>query len=113
MQYIGKLMRDVDTAPIQAALDAWNGESSAETAQLHTLERWRTRLLADDKALDQLVAAHTAALNPLILQQLRAHIRAARREQTENRPPRHFRELYQLLKTITTDPGTQQQSADD
>jgi len=34
-QYIGKLMRSVDPAPIQAQLDAFSGASAAETAKLH------------------------------------------------------------------------------
>ena len=33
MQYIGKLMRDVDPAPIQERFDAWNGQSKAEVAR--------------------------------------------------------------------------------
>jgi len=100
LQYIGKLMRDVETAPIQQALDAWKGASGAETALLHSLERWRNRLLEDDRALDVLSAHHTAALNPVTMQQLRTHIRQARREQSENRPPKHYRELFQVLKGI-------------
>lgn len=104
LQYIGKLMRDVETGPIQQALDAWKGASSAETALLHSLERWRNRLLEDDKALDVLSAHHTAALNPVTMQQLRTHIRQARREQAENRPPKHYRELFQVLKGIIKGP---------
>ena len=46
-QYIGKLMRDLDAAPIQAQLDALEGHSRAQTAYLHRLERWRDRLLED------------------------------------------------------------------
>src|SRR3989338_2307085 len=32
MQYIGKLMREVDTVPIVAKLDAWKGRSQQHTA---------------------------------------------------------------------------------
>ena len=45
MQYIGKLMREVDTAPILAKLDAWKGKSQHHTAYMHLLERWRDRLM--------------------------------------------------------------------
>lgn len=100
LQYIGKLMRDVETGPIEAAIAVWRGESGAATAQLHALERWRNRLIDDDAALDALCVAHTAALNPATLKQLRTHIRMARKEQAENRPPRNYRELFQLLKEI-------------
>jgi len=103
LQFIGKLMRDVETEPIRQALDAWNGASGAETALLHSLERWRNRLLEDDRALDVLSAHHSAALNPVTMQQLRTHIRQARREQAEGRPPKHYRELFQVLKAIIAD----------
>ena len=39
MQYIGRLMRDTDAAPIREALDAESGASAAENARLHRLER--------------------------------------------------------------------------
>jgi len=100
MQYIGKLMRNVDPEPIAAALAAWRGESGAATARLHALERWRDRLLADDSALDSLCAQYTAALNPDTLQRLRQHVRLARKEQAAARPPKHYRELFQVLKDV-------------
>jgi ribosome-associated protein len=37
MQYIGKLMRTIDAAPIQAKLDEWNGASRAQNAKFHQL----------------------------------------------------------------------------
>src|SRR5262245_19746567 len=45
LQYIGRLMRDVDATPIRAKLEEWQGRSSAATAALHRIERWRDRLL--------------------------------------------------------------------
>lgn len=104
MQYIGRLMRDVDAAPIRAALDAWAGASRADTARLHRLERWRERLLADDDgALTAFATEHTAALNPATLQRLRTTIRAARKEHAEGRPPKHFRELFRLVREVVGD----------
>ncbi len=100
LQYVGKLMRRIDAAPIQAQIAAWRGESHAETARLHTLERWRERLLGNDRELDALCTAYPAALNPASLQHLRALIRQARKEQAEHRPPRNYRELFKVLKTL-------------
>jgi len=51
MQYIGKLMRKIDPAPIQAQLDIFSGNSAAEVAKMHRLERLREQLLEDDKTL--------------------------------------------------------------
>jgi ribosome-associated protein len=93
IQYVGKLMRQVDADPIQAQLDAIHGESKAAVALMHRCERWRDRLLDDDGALTELLAER-----PLEdVQALRATIRAARRERSAGQPPRHARELYRLL----------------
>jgi ribosome-associated protein len=96
LQYIGKLMRAVDPAPIRARLDALTGSSSQADARHKRLEALRARLLADDEALTEFAAAHPSA----DLQTLRALIRNSRREHEEGRPPRAYRELFRLLKSI-------------
>jgi ribosome-associated protein len=98
LQYIGRLMRDIDAAPIRAQLDALVGHSAQEAARHRRLEALRERLLADDDALTGYVAEHVGA----DLQALRTLIRNARREQKEGRSPRAFRELFRLLKSIET-----------
>ncbi len=103
MQYIGRLMRDVDIAPIKAAIDAWAGASREEAAALHALERWRERLLEDDDALTAFATEHTAALSPDLLQRLRTAIRMARKERSEAKPPKHYRELFRLIRTAIGD----------
>ncbi|MDH4324154.1 MAG: DUF615 domain-containing protein [Betaproteobacteria bacterium] len=94
VQYIGKLMRGIDAEPIRAQLAAVHGGSSVERARHQRLEHWRARLLEDDGALTEFAQAHPAG----DLQQLRALIRNARREQAEARPPRAFRELFRVLR---------------
>lgn len=99
MQYVGKVMRSLDESEVEAirqALDAIKGVSKADTAKLHSLERLRERLLAKDEFLTEFVAKHPAA-DP---QQLRTLIRNARREQAEQKPPKSFRELFQVLKDL-------------
>ena len=103
MQYIGRLMRDVDAAPIRAAIEAFEGVSRENAAALHELERWRERLIDDDAALTEFAAEHTAALSPATLQQLRNAIRMSRKEKSEGRPPKHFRELFRLVRTVIGD----------
>ena len=51
LQYVGKVMRDVDAEPIRAALAAIRGESAVQVARMHRIERLRTRLLEDEKPL--------------------------------------------------------------
>lgn len=96
LQYIGRLMRDVDAAPLREQLDALTGHSAAEAARHKRLEALREKLLADDTALTDYTASHAGA----DLQELRTLIRNARREQKEGRPPRAFRELFRLLKSL-------------
>src|ERR1035437_4329441 len=96
MQYIGKLMRNVDCEPIRATLALVRGESASETAKLHRLERLRTELLVDEKVLQEI-----ATLFPLIdLQHLRSLRRAAIKEHQLNKPPRSYRAIFQLLKEL-------------
>jgi ribosome-associated protein len=96
IQYIGKLMRDADPAPIRAALDAVNGVSRAETARMHRLERLRERLIEDEKVIGEIATQYPGA----DLQQLRQMRRNAIREKELNRPPRAFREIYQALREL-------------
>lgn len=99
MQYVGKQMRTLHESEVDAirrALDVIKGVSKAETAKLHALERWRERLLAKDEALTELLAQHPQA----DAQQLRTLIRNARREQAAQKPPKAFRELFQVLKDL-------------
>jgi ribosome-associated protein len=97
LQYVGKMMRTLnedEVAAIERTIDSWKGASKSETAALHALERRREKLLADDKALTQLLAEHPE----LDGQQLRTLIRNARKEQAENKPPKAYREIFQILK---------------
>jgi ribosome-associated protein len=95
-QYIGKLMRNVDPAPILAKFSEWDGKSREQAAKFHELERWRDRLLADDKAISELVLAHPRA----DVQRLRTLIRNAHKEQAAGRPPKSSRELFKELRQL-------------
>lgn len=96
MQYIGRLMRDVDPAPIVAKLEIWNGTSKQHIAWLHQVERWRDRLLEEPNALTELLAAHPQA----DAQHLRTLIRNALKEKELAKPPKSYREIFQLLRDI-------------
>ena len=117
LQFVGKKMRTLDeeeVAVIQRTIDSWKGASKAETAALHALERRREKLLADDKALTQLLEE-----NPeLDVQHLRTLIRNARKEQAENKPPKAYREIFQILKDLgkkskQADADDQEEAGDD
>jgi ribosome-associated protein len=102
MQYIGRLMRQVDAAPIIEKLDAMKAPSQKDTALHHLAEQWRTRLLADPTA----VGAFTNDIMPdaesADIDALSALVANASQEYLKRKPPKFFRQLYKyLLKRIT------------
>lgn len=99
MQFIGRLMRDVDAGPIRDQLARWDGQSQEATREHHEIERWRDRLIEDDTALTQFAGRYAGC----DLQALRAAIRETRRENApepsgEPRPRKHYRELFRLVR---------------
>jgi ribosome-associated protein len=112
LQFVGKKMRTLDeeeVAVIQRTIESWKGASKAETASLHALERRRDKLLADDNALTVLLEEHPQ----LDVQQLRTLIRNARKEQAENKAPKAYREIFQILKDLAKKPKAGAEDADE
>ncbi|WP_051709635.1 ribosome biogenesis factor YjgA [Andreprevotia chitinilytica] len=107
-QYIGKLMRDVDPAPIRELLDAMAGVSDRHNAWLHQLERLRDRLIDDPKALESFIVEHPQA----DIQQLRQLIRNVLKEREQLKPPKAFRELFQVLREYIPEPALPGTDAD-
>lgn len=97
MQYIGKLMRDIEPEPIRARLDVLRGVARESTAGQHRIEHWRDRLLGEnDNALTEFAAAHPRA----DLQHLRSLIASIRRDRANGRPPKNYRELFRALRAV-------------
>jgi len=105
LQYIGKLMREVDPAPLREAVAEARLGSARDTLLLHEAERWRDALLADDEALTRWLQQHADC----DAQRLRSLIRAARRENAtpvEKRNPRSARDLFQFIRPLLAEPTT-------
>lgn len=97
LQYIGKLMRNIDVTPIEQALIALEGKDHASIAAQHRLQRWRERLLAeDDTALTDLLDEHPGADR----QALRQLIAKARKERDAGKAPAAARALYRALRNL-------------
>ena len=95
-QFIGRLMRDTDPAPIEAYLAKLRGDNAAHNAFLQRVEQARTRLLADDGAITQFMADFPQA----DAGKLRTLIRNTKKEQEQNKPPKNFRALFQEIKAV-------------
>lgn len=97
LQYIGRLMRNVDPAPIQEQLDTIHGHSRQAAENLHQIERWRDRLMTDgDRTLEELVEQYPETDR----QYLRQLIRNANRETHDNKPPKSARAMFRYLRDL-------------
>ena len=100
LAFLAKQMRREDDAALDAirdALEAGGAASRREAAQLHRVEAWRERLLADgDAALAELLATHPGADR----QRLRQLLRNALEERARGKPPHAFRELFRDLRDL-------------
>ncbi len=96
VQYIGRIMRDVDAGPIAERLAALRAPTRRQAALFHVAERWRDTLVEDPAGVDRFVAEFPQA-DP---QRLRELAQAAREERQGDRPPRQFRELFHVVSAI-------------
>jgi ribosome-associated protein len=107
MQFVGKLMRKLSEASLEAVKDALNEQrmgSTKDTLALHLAESWRERLMAEDTALQTWLQQFPATDS----QQLRALVRQARKDDATTRADiakgllprqsRSYREVFQLIK---------------
>ncbi|NOT15497.1 MAG: DUF615 domain-containing protein [Methylotenera sp.] len=99
-QYLGRLMREIDTAPIEDQLAKWDGKHTAENAYFHGLERWRDRMISDVNVLNEFIAQHPQT-DPLAIQQLRTLVRNAQKELAASKSPKSSREIFKLLRELT------------
>lgn len=102
LQFVGKLMRQLDPTTLDAVRQALNEQSSGSaraTQLLHLGEHWRQRLLDADEAIGEWLSQHPDT----DAQQLRALIRQAKKDAIPEQPgaairhARAYRELYALI----------------
>lgn len=105
LAFLAKQMRHEDDRTLAALRDALNANSDAtrrDVAAIHRLERWRERLLAEgDAALAELLETYPTADR----QHLRQLVRNAAHERAKNKPPRAYRELFQVLRDLSQEQG--------
>jgi ribosome-associated protein len=101
LAFLAKVMRrygEEDFAAVRAELGENREKQRQETAAMHRLESMRDRLIAEDEnALSELITEHPQVDR----QHLRSLVRQARVEKdTPNKPPKAYREIFQLLKDL-------------
>ena len=104
IQLIGKLMRQADADPVREAVAQMQRGKAHDALALHTAERWRAELIADDAATTRFGNEHAGA----DLQQLRTLVRNARKDAAlapEQRSGRAYRELFRFIRGHELAPG--------
>ena len=100
LAFLAKQMRREDDGVLDAirdALEANSETSKRAVALMHRIEHIREKLLAEgDAALAELLDEYPAADR----QQLRTLVRNALAEKARNKPPRAYREIYQVLREL-------------
>ena len=97
LQYIGRIMRDVDAEPIRARLAELQSRSRQSASRLHHLERLRDRLLdVGDEAMDEVLQVFPDADRT----HLRQLVREAHKEMHHNKPPHAARTLFRYLRDL-------------
>lgn len=97
LQFIGRLMRDLDDDTLARIHAQFNRNVDLEKKKFAQLEQLRDGLLSGEKAaLEELIDAHPQ-VNVQLLRQL---IRGAQKERDENRPPASSRKLFRLLRAL-------------
>ncbi|MDX1444076.1 MAG: ribosome biogenesis factor YjgA [Gammaproteobacteria bacterium] len=96
-QYIGKLMRGIDSSDISAVMEQLDQDSAAANRLQHAAEQWRERLLDEgDTALAELLDKCPTADR----QQLRQLVRAAQAERKAGKAPKQQRALFRELRSL-------------
>ena len=93
VQYIGKLMRDIDAGAIRQAMEAEHQQHRVDTAVMHATERWRERLIEAPEGLEQWLAVH-----PDTRDAVARLLAAARAELSSGVRGRYYRDLFRLIR---------------
>lgn len=97
LQYIGKLMRHVDTQLIEEAIAKVRDKNQQGKAQFHQIERWRDKLIAgDDKIIDEFLLQYPEADR----QHIRQLSRRAQKDLTNDKKSGADTELFRYLRDL-------------
>jgi ribosome-associated protein len=97
LQYIGKLMRDIDPEKIQQFFKTLRVEKNYEVEKHHQLEELRDTLISGgEESVNSFIKDYPASNK----KQLNHFVRQANREREAGHPPKSARALFQYLKTI-------------
>lgn len=95
LQFIGKLLRNIDSDELLNAYERLKNEDDLKSAKFHEIEQWRERLLnQEDNALTEFIHKY----QPENIQLLRQLIKKASLEKKNNSKPHAYRELFRFIR---------------
>ncbi|NNG11956.1 MAG: DUF615 domain-containing protein [Halobacteria archaeon] len=97
LQYIGKLMRTIDTGPVRAAVEARRHQQATNTREFQLLEELREALISEGDAALATLLEHFPTADR---QHIRKLARQARKERELSQPPRVARRLFRELREL-------------
>jgi len=97
-QYIGKLMRDIDTEDIANRLEQIRHQHDLNNVHFKRIEQWRDRILqAGDQAINELLLEFPLADRQYLRQLQRNSIKEAK----QNKPPAAARLIFKYLRELS------------
>ena len=101
-QYLGKIIRNCDSEKIEKQLNTVIHRNDTNTAQFKKIERWRDRLIDNDKqVLGEIIQQHPG----LDRQHVHNLVRQAAKEESTNKPPAASRKLFKYLRELSGTSG--------
>jgi ribosome-associated protein len=97
LQYIGKLLRNIDVTDIKHSLEKLNHQSQTFRQHFAKLEEWRNRFISEgNDAIEDFIAQYPQADR----QQLRNLQRQACREKSQNKPSTASEKLFKYIRQL-------------
>lgn len=96
LQYIGKLLRNIDVEPITQSLDKLKNRHNQQVAVFHKIEKLRDDLIATGDA-ETILELYPDADR----QKLRSLARTAKKELENNKPAKSAKLIFQYLKELS------------
>lgn len=97
MQFIGRLLRDVDTTDIAARLDEYHSGRASAAADFQHLERLRDALMRED---DGVLEDAMQTYPDVDIQYIRQLVRNGKKEAAKQKPLKSSRALFRYLREL-------------
>jgi ribosome-associated protein len=96
VQYLGKLLREIDLADAFITMKQLKVSSQKEIQRNHIIEGWRDKLLINNDSITEFVDVYPQ----IDKQSLRQTISNAQKEKKDSKPPKYSKQLFKLIKNI-------------